>query len=151
MAAYIEDKLENQFFETTNDTQAITASQPDDKLQTSEHQPLRGVDIPLKTLYENHTTPFPEPDAPSPEPPCDVAESGTRKRKRITKLDCATTQDFDPPYKAATTEEKNEWKGFCEIESDPVCDVNLQITLGNSSQSIGHFQSYAKRIWCTWR
>jgi hypothetical protein len=48
----------------------------------------------------------------------------TRKRKRPTDSEVkqdTINQHFDPPYIRATNEEKNNWKGFCEIESDPVC------------------------------
>jgi hypothetical protein len=44
------------------------------------------------------------------------------KRKRVASTNGNTTIESnpEPPYPAATDEEKREWQGFCEIESDPV-------------------------------
>jgi len=33
------------------------------------------------------------------------------------------TSDFKPPLSPATSEEKREWQGFCEIDSEPVCEI----------------------------
>jgi ubiquitin carboxyl-terminal hydrolase L5 len=48
-----------------------------------------------------------------------ATESRGEKRKRSAANGPIYTQDFEPPYRAATMEEKDCWQGFCEIESEP--------------------------------
>jgi hypothetical protein len=47
--------------------------------------------------------------------------SSDKKRKRTAASNGRIFMDNpEPPYPAATDEEKRSWQGFCEIESDPV-------------------------------
>ncbi|KAF2399954.1 cysteine proteinase [Trichodelitschia bisporula] len=45
-----------------------------------------------------------------------------KRQRKVTQPDpsgCRRQVHYSPPYQAATEEEKQNWKGFCEIESDP--------------------------------
>jgi len=57
-----------------------------------------------------------------PRPPTanGVANQSTRKRMATENSADASDAIFNEQYSAATDEEKKEWQGFCEIESDPV-------------------------------
>jgi hypothetical protein len=61
----------------------------------------------------------------------DNVNASTRKRKRTAKVEAYATDGLDPPYHAATDEEKRNWKGFCEIESDPVSTITLVFAFMN--------------------
>jgi hypothetical protein len=78
----------------------------------SKEQVLLDESTPTKesSRVEEHT--------PISENPPKVQEEPLRKRKRGNN-NIAIFKDFDPPYEAASEQEKADWDGFCEIESDP--------------------------------
>jgi hypothetical protein len=69
------------------------------------------------------STPTKEPSptgefTPLPDEIAIPQEEPSRKRKRGNN-NPAIFKEFDPPYEAASEQEKADWDGFCEIESDP--------------------------------
>jgi hypothetical protein len=53
----------------------------------------------------------------------ELTPSSDKKRKRAAASNGKMLIDNpEPPYPAATDEEKRAWQGFCEIESDPVSE-----------------------------
>jgi hypothetical protein len=119
MELFTDRTLEDQLHETSKNGDIVSSPQTADALQTSDKQNGR-LSSPLKAPHEDQPPPLPETHNFTQESPCEMKVSSTRKRKRTTQLNPTFTQDFIPPYSAATAEEKGQWKGFCEIESDPV-------------------------------
>ncbi|KAF2667048.1 cysteine proteinase [Microthyrium microscopicum] len=71
------------------------------------------------------TSPPPPPPPPPAEQPTPVA--GVKRRR--TGLPSQQVS-FEAPYAPASLEEKSNWQGFCEIESDPAIFNNLLRGLG---------------------
>jgi len=68
---------------------------------------------------------------------------GKRKREDAPKL---PPIHFEPPYIAATEEEKSTWGGFCEIESDPAVFNNVLRGFGVEGVSIREVWSLSDQI-----
>lgn len=58
------------------------------------------------------------------------------------------------PSTPATVNDKTNWKGFCEIESEPVCIFAMAsffVLQVCSKTSLGFFQCNAQTVWCSRR
>lgn len=74
----------------------------------------------------NGQLPSPKDESPKSEDYRAVQTPSTadKKRKRTSASNgkMMIEANPEPPYPAATDEEKRAWQGFCEIESDPVSE-----------------------------
>jgi hypothetical protein len=115
---------------------------PEPSKETSPSLEEKSKNLTIET-NSSTTSPFTETEDPQSSPSKDAGTQETAgtspgdgqstrpKRKRINLADIGPVWDVEPPYKAATEAEKNDWIGFCEIESEPVCCPLTTDTLAN--------------------
>jgi hypothetical protein len=133
----------------SNPTDPVSKVSPDGHLTSEpskERSPSleeKSKNLTIETNSSTTTSPFTETDDLQSSPSKDVGtqetlgtppedgQSTRSKRKRINLADIGPVWDVEPPYKAATEAEKNDWIGFCEIESEPVCVLWTIKTLAN--------------------
>lgn len=70
------------------------------------------------------------------------------KRRRLTDvlnfpIPLGIPQSYPAP---ATIDDKRNWKGFCEVESEPVCFHYIEVFLHDTDILVGLLQCNAQRF-----